>query len=144
MWCSGPLVERSERSRRKPGRVDTWMTFTNGQLSEAQYDENNDDRVEKWEIFKDGVLTETRIDSNGDGQVDRTELATMQGSSDQDQAISCDGSPLPLPTSTTPAAPPASGGEAPAASEEESSSSTPASAPSGGEKTATGEWQEGG
>lgn len=94
LWCKGPLIEKAERARRKPGRVDTWESYTNGVLSEVKYDENNDGNVEKWDTYRQGALAETRIDTNGDGKPDRTDPAET-GGDNQDERVSCDGTPLP-------------------------------------------------
>jgi hypothetical protein len=88
-------VDRAERSRRKPGRVDTYEAYEEGLLTEIQYDENSDGRPEKWEIFKQGALLEVRMDTNADGKPDQIDPAVSEASDQRDEPVSCDGTPVP-------------------------------------------------
>lgn len=77
------------------GKIDTWMTFFGGRVSQvlidrngdeipdekrsyvrgrklrAELDENFDGRTDVWEIYEDGGLRRRGVDVDGDGKVDR-------------------------------------------------------------------------
>lgn len=86
---------REEADANYDGKVDTWLTFANDKLAEAQIDHNGDGKPDEWryysegklsritrdaaftgkpniwEIYRAGRLERMGVDTDGDGHVDR-------------------------------------------------------------------------
>ena len=56
------------------GRVDIWMSFVNGRLSEEDEDTNKDGKPDVWKYYTDGKLTRAKRDRNFDGNPDIWEI----------------------------------------------------------------------
>lgn len=53
------------------GKVDVWVDFVDGRISQAQADTNKDGRPDVWKFYgDDGKLQRVRRDRNGDGKPD--------------------------------------------------------------------------
>jgi hypothetical protein len=53
------------------GKVDTWKFYIDGQLSRVKRDTNFDGKADTWEIYTKGHLERMGVDVTGDGHVDR-------------------------------------------------------------------------
>jgi hypothetical protein len=56
------------------GKIDVWVSFVNGRLSEEDLDTNFDGRIDVWKNYVDGELSRVRRDTNGDGKPDVWEI----------------------------------------------------------------------
>jgi hypothetical protein len=56
------------------GKIDTWVAFVNGRMSEEKVDSHYTGRVDVWKTYVDGELTKIRRDTNGDGKPDVWEV----------------------------------------------------------------------
>jgi hypothetical protein len=58
------------------GKLDVWMTFVAGRMSEEDVDTNRDGVADIWKIYADGKLSRVRRDRNFDGKPDVWEIYT--------------------------------------------------------------------
>jgi hypothetical protein len=56
------------------GKLDDWVTFVNGRMSEEDVDTNFDGAADVWKYYKDGKLTRVKRDRNFDGKPDVWEI----------------------------------------------------------------------
>jgi len=56
------------------GRIDTWITFVKGRLSEVKLDTNFDGKPDQWKYYSNGKLTRVVRDTNFDGKPDVWEI----------------------------------------------------------------------
>jgi hypothetical protein len=56
------------------GKIDTWISFVNGRMSEEDLDTNGDGRIDVWKYYLDGVLSRVKRDTNFDGKPDVWEI----------------------------------------------------------------------
>ena len=61
------------------GRVDTWLTFSKGRLSEAKLDTNFDGNPDEWDYYVAGKIARIKRDTNKDGKPDRWEIYASDG-----------------------------------------------------------------
>lgn len=63
-----------EADRNYDGRIDVWINFVDGRLSEEDEDSNHDGRPDTWKFYVNGQLQRIRRDRNGDGKPDVWEI----------------------------------------------------------------------
>ena len=63
-----------EADRNFDGKLDVWVSFVNGRMSEEDIDSNFDGRVDVWKYYVDGELSRIKRDTNGDGKPDVWEI----------------------------------------------------------------------
>lgn len=56
------------------GKIDTWITFIKGRLSEVQLDTNYDGKPDEWKYYSNGKLVRVVRDANFDGKPDVWEI----------------------------------------------------------------------
>jgi hypothetical protein len=56
------------------GKLDTWVSFVDGRMSEEDLDTNFDGRIDTWKYYVDGELSRIKRDTNGDGKPDIWEI----------------------------------------------------------------------
>jgi hypothetical protein len=56
------------------GKLDVWVSFVNGRMSEEDIDSNYDGKVDVWKFYVDGELSRVKRDTNGDGKPDTWEI----------------------------------------------------------------------
>jgi hypothetical protein len=56
------------------GKIDVWVSFVNGRMSEEQIDSKFTGKVDTWKTYVDGVLSKVKRDTNGDGKPDIWEI----------------------------------------------------------------------
>jgi hypothetical protein len=56
------------------GRIDTWITFSNGRRSKVEVDRNGDGRANETRYYIRGKLSRVQRDTNGDGKPDVWEI----------------------------------------------------------------------
>jgi len=56
------------------GKLDVWVTFVNGRMSEEDIDSHFTGKVDVWKIYVDGELSRIKRDTNGDGKPDVWEI----------------------------------------------------------------------
>jgi hypothetical protein len=56
------------------GKIDTWVSFVDGRMSEEDLDSNYDGKIDVWKYYVDGELTRIKRDTNGDGKPDIWEI----------------------------------------------------------------------
>ena len=56
------------------GKIDTWITFIKGRLSEVQLDTNYDGKPDEWKYYAAGKLVRVVRDTNFDGKPDVWEI----------------------------------------------------------------------
>ena len=61
------------------GRIDTWLTFMKGRISEEKTDRNFDGNADEWKYFSGGRITRARRDTNSDGKPDTWEMYASNG-----------------------------------------------------------------
>ena len=66
------LHEESDRDF--DGRIDMWVTFVDGRMTEEDEDTNNDGKPDVWKFYVDGQLSRIRRDRNFDGKPDIWEI----------------------------------------------------------------------
>jgi len=65
-----------EADRNYDGKLDVWVSFVDGRMSEEDIDSNFDGKVDVWKFYVDGELTRVKRDTNGDGKPDVWEIYT--------------------------------------------------------------------
>jgi len=63
-----------EADRNYDGKLDVWVSFVNGRMSEEDIDSNFDGKVDVWKYYVDGELSRIKRDTNGDGKPDIWEI----------------------------------------------------------------------
>ena len=58
------------------GKIDVWINFVGGRMSEEDLDTNNDGKINVWKYYLDGVLSRVKRDTNFDGKPDVWEIYT--------------------------------------------------------------------
>lgn len=61
------------------GRIDTWLTFSKGHMSEAKFDKDYDGNPDEWDFYVGGRLSRVKRDSNRDSKPDRWEVYASNG-----------------------------------------------------------------
>ena len=56
------------------GKLDVWVSFVNGRMSEEDSDTNFDGKVDTWKYYVDGELSRVKRDTNNDGKADVWEI----------------------------------------------------------------------
>ncbi len=56
------------------GKIDVWVTFVNGRLTEEDLDTNYNGKIDVWKSYVEGELSRIRRDTNGDGKPDVWEI----------------------------------------------------------------------
>jgi hypothetical protein len=56
------------------GKLDTWVSFVNGRISEEDLDTDYDGKVDVWKFYLDGALSRIKRDTNHDGKPDVWEI----------------------------------------------------------------------
>lgn len=56
------------------GKLDIWVSFVNGRISEEDIDSNFSGKVDVWKYYVDGELSRIKRDTNGDGKPDIWEI----------------------------------------------------------------------
>lgn len=59
-----------EADRNFDGKIDVWVSFVNGRMSEEDIDSNFDGKIDVWKRYVDGDLVQIKRDTNGDGKPD--------------------------------------------------------------------------
>lgn len=67
-----PATEASDSNY--DGRLDTWVRFRQGRISEVEVDRNADGKPDELRRFSEGRLARIRRDTNDDGRPDQFEL----------------------------------------------------------------------
>jgi hypothetical protein len=63
-----------EADRNFDGKLDIWVSFVDGRMSEEDIDSNFDGKIDTWKFYVDGELTRIKRDTNGDGKPDIWEI----------------------------------------------------------------------
>jgi hypothetical protein len=63
-----------EADRNFDGKIDAWVSFVDGRMSEEDVDSNFDGKIDTWKFYVDGELTRIKRDTNGDGKPDVWEI----------------------------------------------------------------------
>jgi len=63
-----------EADRNYDGKLDVWVSFVDGRMSEEDIDSNFDGKVDTWKFYVDGELSRIKRDTNGDGKPDVWEI----------------------------------------------------------------------
>jgi hypothetical protein len=58
------------------GKIDVWINFVSGRMSEEDLDTNSDGKVDVWKYYIDGTLSRVKRDTNFDGKPDIWEIYT--------------------------------------------------------------------
>ncbi len=61
------------------GRIDTWLTFMKGRISEEKTDRNFDGNADQWKYFSGGRITRAKRDTNNDSKPDIWEMYASNG-----------------------------------------------------------------
>ncbi|MFO0618767.1 MAG: hypothetical protein U0414_39620 [Polyangiaceae bacterium] len=61
------------------GRIDTWLVFSKGHMSEAKFDKDYDGNPDEWDFYVGGHLSRVKRDTNRDGKPDRWEVYASNG-----------------------------------------------------------------
>jgi hypothetical protein len=61
------------------GRIDTWLSFSKGRLSEEKLDSNYDGNPDEWKYYSAGRVTRAKRDTNGDSKPDVWEMYAPDG-----------------------------------------------------------------
>ena len=61
------------------GRIDTWLTFSKGHLSEAKYDRDFDGNPDEWDYYVGGKISRIERDTKKAGKPDRWEIYGPDG-----------------------------------------------------------------
>ena len=56
------------------GKLDAWVSFVGGRMSEEDLDTNFDGKIDVWTYYVDGELSRIKRDTNGDGKPDVWEI----------------------------------------------------------------------
>jgi hypothetical protein len=56
------------------GKLDVWVSFVNGRMSEEDMDTNYDGKIDTWKYYVDGQLSRIKRDTNFDGKPDIWEI----------------------------------------------------------------------
>lgn len=56
------------------GRVDTWLTYSKGHITESKHDKDGDGNPDVWKFYSQGKLTRIKRDTNKDGKPDIWEI----------------------------------------------------------------------
>lgn len=64
-------IATKEIDTNKDGKADVWNFYVEGQLQRARRDRNFDGRPDVWEMYAKGELERIGIDEDYDGQIDR-------------------------------------------------------------------------
>ncbi|MBW2267566.1 MAG: hypothetical protein JRH16_03235 [Deltaproteobacteria bacterium] len=89
---SGQLV-RAELDRDFDGRLDTWISYENGEPAIQVIDSNGDARADTWERYTGGQLEARTVDRDHDGvkdtffRYDGGELSTLQRDANNDGTV---------------------------------------------------------
>jgi hypothetical protein len=67
-------AQHEEADRNYDGKIDVWINFVDGRMSEEDLDTNNDGKVDVWKFYVNGQLQRVRRDRNGDGKPDVWEI----------------------------------------------------------------------
>jgi hypothetical protein len=68
--------QHEEADRDYDGRIDVWMNFVDGRLSEEAEDTNGDGKPDLWKYYQNGQLYRIKRDRNHDGKPDVWEIYT--------------------------------------------------------------------
>ena len=63
-----------EADRDFNGRIDLWVTFVDGRMTQEDEDTNSDGKADVWKFYVDGQLSRIRRDRNFDGKADIWEI----------------------------------------------------------------------
>lgn len=61
---------REEADSNYDGRIDTWITFSNGRMQQVALDLDHDGRPEEWKFYLGGQLSRIQRDTNRDAKPD--------------------------------------------------------------------------
>ncbi len=65
-----------EADRNYDGKIDVWINFVDGRMTEEDVDTNGDGRPDVWKFYVDGQMQRIRRDRNFDGKPDVWEIYT--------------------------------------------------------------------
>lgn len=65
---------REDADTNYDGKIDQWVLFVDGRMSEVQLDTNGDGKPDVWKFYTEGNLTRIKRDKNHDGNVDVWEM----------------------------------------------------------------------
>lgn len=65
---------REEADTNYDGRVDSWITFSNGRIAKHELDLNADGKPDRWKYYLQGKLSRIQRDTNADGKPDVWEI----------------------------------------------------------------------
>ena len=69
-------AQHEEADANYDGKLDVWMSFVDGRISEEQVDTNADGRPDVWKYYINGSLSRIQRDTNFDGKPDVWEIYT--------------------------------------------------------------------